>query len=344
MSELLHVTSSGLYCPAGDFYIDPWRPVENAVVTHAHSDHARVGSENYFCSAESLPLLHHRLGKDLTYNSHEYSEQFQLGNAKVSLHSAGHILGSSQVRVEVSGKVWVASGDYKRDPDPTCAPFEVVPCNTFITEATFGLPIYKWIDTHETVGQIYQWWQNCRAKGYTALLLCYALGKSQRVLGELTQYTNDTVYLHGAVDILTQVYRDHGIPMVPTIPVSEVPKSQSLAGELIIAPPSAFRSLWMKRFKNLETGFASGWMRARAGRRQRGYDRGFVLSDHADWPALIQTAQDTGAENILITHGRVDVLMRYLNEEMGLHAQSLKDAHWGEHGNEDDDDASVEVA
>lgn len=321
-NALVQVTRSGLYCPAGDFYIDPWRSVETAVITHAHSDHARAGHGRYYCSKSGLPLLEHRLGREWDYRSVPYGEPFQLGEATVSLHPAGHILGSAQVRIEVDGEVWVAAGDYKRDDDPTCESFEVVPCHTFITEATFGLPIYRWQPTTDTVREVYEWWQDCRQKGRTALLFCYALGKSQRVLGELLRYTNEPVYLHGAVDILTQIYRAAGIPMVPTIPVADVEKTQSLAGELILAPPSAFRSAWMKRFKSLETGFASGWMRVRGGRRHRGYDRGFVLSDHADWPQLIQTVQETRAQRILVTHGKSDVLVEYLREQ-GYSAHAL---------------------
>lgn len=253
-----------------------------------------------------------------------YGEPFQLGDAQVSFHPAGHILGSAQVRVEVDGEVWVVSGDYKRDPDPTCAPFEVVPCHHFITEATFALPIYRWQPTPQTAKEIFDWWMACRQKNRTALLLCYALGKSQRVLAELQRYTDEPVYLHGAVDGLTRLYRDAGVSMLPTLPVMDSKKS-ALPGELVIAPPSAFRSIWMKRFKDLETGFASGWMRVRAGRRMKGYDRGFVLSDHADWPQLLQTVQETGAKQVWVTHGKSDLLVRYLNES-GLSA-----GVWGTH-------------
>jgi putative mRNA 3-end processing factor len=334
---LVQVTKSGLYCAAGDFYIDPWRSVETAVITHAHSDHARAGHGAYYGSQSGMPILKHRLGSEWDYRPLAYGEPVRLGKATVSLHPAGHILGSAQVRIEVDGEIWVVSGDYKRDDDPTCEPFEVVPCDTFITEATFGLPIYRWHPTTETAREIYEWWQQCRAKGRSAMLFCYALGKAQRVLGELLTYTKEPVYLHGAVDVLTEIYRQASVPMVPTVPVAQVEKMQSLAGELILAPPSAFRSAWMKRFKSLETGFASGWMRVRGGRRHRGYDRGFVLSDHADWPQLIRTIQETGAGRILVTHGKSDVLVRYLREQ-GYHAQALE-AHY-----EDDSDDGEEGA
>lgn len=321
-SQIVQLTKAGLYCPAGKFYIDPYRSVERAVITHAHSDHARAGHGIYYCADSGLSILKHRLGHEWRYHPLAFGERIQLGSAIVSLHSAGHILGSAQVRIELNGEVWVVSGDYKRDSDPTCEPFEVVPCDTFITEATFGLPIYQWQPASETAREIHNWWQQCREKERTAVLFCYALGKAQRVLGELLAYSNEPVYLHGAVDILTEVYRGAGIPMVPTIPVSEISTGKDLIGKLIIAPPSAYRSAWMKRFKSVETGFASGWMRVRGGRRHRGYDRGFVLSDHADWPQLVRTIQETGARKILVTHGKSDVLVRYL-KELGYWAEIL---------------------
>jgi putative mRNA 3-end processing factor len=312
-AALIQTSPSGLYCPAGDFHIDPWRPVKRALITHAHSDHARADSELYFCTKDGLPLLKHRLGEQHVFEPKAYGEDFEINGVRVSFHPAGHILGSAQVRVEYQGEIWVISGDYKRDPDPTCAPFEVVKCDQFITEATFALPIYRWKPTSQTAKEIFDWWQACRQKKRTALLLCYSLGKAQRVLAELMQYTDDPVFLHGAVDGLTRLYREAGVPMLPTIPVMEAEKS-AFAGELVLAPPSAFRSVWMKRFKELETGFASGWMRVRAGRRMKGYDRGFVLSDHADWPSLLKTIKETKAKQIWVTHGKADLLVRHLRE------------------------------
>ncbi len=312
MSALIQTSEAGLYCPQGDFYIDPWRPVKNAVITHAHADHARMGSQHYYCAEPGLNLLKHRLGTDNHYQPLAYGEAFQMQDVKVSLHPAGHILGSAQVRIESGNEVWVISGDYKRDSDRTCQAFEVVPCTHFITEATFALPIYRWQTTSQVAEKIYLWWMNCRKKNRTALLFCYALGKAQRVLAELTQFTDEVVYLHGAVDHLTKIYRDAGISMLPTMPVTEA--KQDLSGQLVLAPPSAFRSVWMKWFKDLETGFASGWMQVRAGKRYKGYDQGFVLSDHADWPQLLRTIQETRARQIWVTHGKADLLVRYLNE------------------------------
>lgn len=313
MPDLVVLRPEGLYCPAGDFHIDPWKPVPRAVITHGHGDHARRGMGCYHATVESLPILKWRLG-DQDYRAHAYGEPFTLGNVRVSLHSAGHVLGSAQVRIEVDGEVWVASGDYKRQPDPTCAPFEVVPCDTFITEATFGLPIYRWPDTQAVVREIADWRAECAANGEAAILYCYALGKAQRVLAELLQVDPQPVWLHGAVDAGVQVYRQAGIALVDTHAVNEEARSSDFAGRLIIAPPSAAGSAWLRRFKRAQQGFASGWMQLRGNRRRGNYDRGFVVSDHADWPDLLRTVRETCASRVIATHGNTDALVRVLNE------------------------------
>lgn len=314
MYELVVLRPEGLYCPAGDFHIDPWKPVARAVITHGHGDHARRGMGVYHLAAASLPILQWRLGEQ-DYVSHAYGEAFALGDARVSLHSAGHVLGSAQVRIEVDGEVWVASGDYKRQSDPTCAPFEVVPCDTFITEATFGLPVYRWPHTREVAQEIAAWRDACAAAGEAAILYCYALGKAQRVMAELLAVDPRPVWLHGAVDAGVQVYRHAGVALVDSRPVAEADKSFDFAGELIIAPPSAAGSAWLRRFRRAQQGFASGWMRLRGNRRRGNYDRGFVISDHADWPDLLRTVRDTGASRVIATHGNTDALVRVLNED-----------------------------
>lgn len=319
---LLQSTSSGLYCPAGDFYIDPKRPVNRAVITHAHADHVRAGSRQYICTDGNLALLKHRLGHHAECTVFPYGQPFRLGMATVSFHPAGHILGSAQVRVEVNGEVWVITGDYKRDSDPTCQPFEVVTCDTLITEATFAIPVYRWQPASVIAQQIWEWWLSCRQRGRTAVLFCYALGKSQRVLAELSHYTDESVYLHESVDVLTSIYRNAGVNMLPTKALNRA-KSAELRNALVIAPPGASRSEPLNRIDNFETGFASGWMRVKANRKFRSYDRGFILSDHADWPQLLQTIQDSQAKKVWVDHGRSDVLVRYLNET-GLKAEA-----WG---------------
>lgn len=324
MSEqLIRPTSRGLYCAAGDFHIDPWRPVPRAIITHAHGDHARSGSDLYYAQRDSVPLLHRRLGHQSRIHGLAYGERLRLGKTWVSLHPAGHILGSAQVRVEADDTVWVASGDYKRAPDPTCAGFELVPCDTFITEATFALPIYRWQPMAEVAGTIHAWWQDNADAGRPSVLFCYALGKAQRLLAELQRFTDRTAWLHGAMVPLVADYRDAGIDMLPTRPVSGAERGHRFAGDLILAPPSAAGSPWMRRFRNHVSGFASGWMRIRGNRRRRGYDRGFVVSDHADWPELLHTIRQTGARRVLATHGRTDVLVRYLNEVEGIAAEPL---------------------
>ena len=327
--HLIVLTPDGLYCPAGDFHIDPWRPVARAVITHGHSDHARSGSARYHAVREGLAILQHRLGPESVIQAHEYGETFHFGPVRVSLHPAGHILGSSQVRVELDGLVWVVSGDYKREADPTCAPFEVVRCDGFITEATFGLPCYRWPSMDETIGDLLSWWDRCAREKSPAILCCYALGKAQRLLAELKLRVDRPVYLHGAMHALVERYRDAGVDMLPTERVSETPRARDFAGELILAPPSATGSPWMRRFASASTAFASGWMLIRGNRRRRGYDRGFPVSDHADWPALIDTIRATGARTVLATHGNTDALVAWLREG-GIAAEALRTELGGE--------------
>jgi putative mRNA 3-end processing factor len=320
---LLRPDDFGLACARGGFHIDPWRPVSRAVITHAHGDHARSGSQIYYCATEALPVMKQRLGAFAKFITYKYGEKFKLGDCTVSFHPAGHIFGSAQVRVECDGRVWVASGDYKRAFDPTCAPFEVVECDVFITEATFALPIYRWEPGEHTAREVLAWWDQNARENRPSLLFCYALGKAQRLLAELYRLDpSRQAYLHGAMLSLTNLYREAGVGMLETTPVSETSKTQKFGGELILAPPSAHRSLWMRRFKGADTGFASGWMRVRGARRRNGYDRGFVLSDHADWPDLLRTVKETKAGFCLPTHGNSEVLSRRLIE-LGIEAQPL---------------------
>lgn len=327
---LVSVTPQGLYCAPGDFFIDPWRPVERALLTHAHGDHARPGSRHYLAAQPGQGLLRRRLGAEAQVQPLPYGQSLTVGETTVSFHPAGHVLGSAQIRIEYRGEVWVVSGDYKRDPDPTCAPFEPVPCHTFITEATFGLPVYRWEDSARVAEEILRWWDSNREAGRASLLFCYALGKAQRVLAELARFTDREVLLHGAVAPLVEAYREAGVHLLPTRPVSELEKGATFAGALVLAPPSAGGSPWMKRFGEHETAFASGWMRIRGNRRRRGHDRGFVLSDHADWPGLLRTVKETGASRVLVTHGYSEVLARYLSEHQGIDAAPLSTAFEGE--------------
>lgn len=326
---LLRITDRGLYCEAGDFYIDPWQPVDRAVITHAHGDHARWGSRHYLASAEGRRVLRTRLGADASIQTVEYGEPLDLTGVRVSLHPAGHILGSAQIRVEHGGEVWVVSGDYKTDPDPTCTPFEVVKCHSFITESTFGLPIYRWRPQAEVFGEMRDWWRaNAEAKR-ASIIYAYALGKAQRVLAGLLDADGGAmgpIYTHGAVERLTRDYRDSGIALPPTQHASEMPRGHDFAGSLIIAPPSAAGSTWLRRFGAASPAFASGWMQIRGARRRRAVDRGFVLSDHVDWPALLATIEATGAERVWVTHGFREPVVRWLLER-GIDALSIA-SHW----------------
>ena len=335
---LLSPAEGGLYCEAGDFFIDPWQPVERAVITHAHGDHARWGSNAYLGSREGLGVLRTRLGPAANIRAVDWGECVDMNGVRVSLHPAGHILGSAQVRVEYRGEVWVASGDYKTAPDPTCAPFELVRCHTFITESTFGLPIYRWPSDDEVFAEIRSWWSANRDAGRASILFGYALGKAQRLLAGLADADVGAVYTHGAVERLNHDYRQAGVRLAESRYASELPRGTDFKGSLIVAPPSAAGSLWMRRFGEISTGFASGWMRLRGARRRRSLDRGFVLSDHVDWPSLLATVEATGAEQVLVTHGIREPVVRWLTER-GIDAKAVASSWKGE-----EDDDPVEIA
>jgi putative mRNA 3-end processing factor len=334
-------TPAGLSCPAGSFHIDPWGPVERALITHAHGDHARAGSAAYLCAEPCAALLRRRFGEPARIETMAYGEVRTIGAVRVSFHPAGHVLGSAQIRIEGADGVWVIGGDYKRAADPTCPPFEPLRCDTFITESTFGLPIYRWDPTAVVIADILEWWRANGAAGQTSVIFCYTLGKAQRLLAELARHTDRTVLVHGMMAGMIDVYREAGVAMLPVRVVTERPRGTSFAGELVLAPLSARGTPWMRRLGDVSDGFASGLMRVRGVRRQRAYDRGFVLSDHADWPALLETVAETGARRVLATHGHAEPLARHLRES-GLDAGVIRTAWEGEVGGEDSGtDASV---
>jgi putative mRNA 3-end processing factor len=310
----------GLYCPPGDFYIDPWRPVERAVITHAHSDHARAGNRHYLAAAPGEGVLRARLGA-VDLQLLPYGEQISHHGVRLSFHPAGHVLGSAQVRLEHAGEVWVASGDYKTEADGTCAPFEPVRCTTFITESTFGLPVYRWQRQARVFAEINAWWAANAAAGRASVLYCYAFGKAQRILSGLDENIGP-ILLHGAMETLTEAYRAAGVRLPPAIHASLVTDPAALRRSLVLAPPSAAGTPWIKRFGEHADAFASGWMQLRGTRRRRGVDRGFVLSDHADWPGLQSAIAATGARQVFVTHGNVAVMVRWLQEK-GLRAQAF---------------------
>jgi putative mRNA 3-end processing factor len=319
---LITLTPRGLFCRKGDFYVDPWLPVDRAVITHAHADHAYRGSKNYLVAAEGEALARIRLDPGATIIGQKYGETVDIDGVKVSFHPAGHILGSAQVRIEYKGEVWVISGDYKLTPDPTCTPFEPVRCHHFVTEATFGLPIYRWPDPREVFAEIDDWWRRNRENGKASVIFAYSLGKAQRILNGIDRSIG-RIFTHGSVERLTQAYREAHIDLPETTYVGNVTNKKDFAGSLIVAPPSAQMSTWMRRFGAQSTGFASGWMMVRGARRQRAVDRGFVLSDHADWPELNTAIKATEAETVYVTHGFSEEVVRWLNES-GMNAVPLK--------------------
>ncbi len=318
---LLSFHSSGIYCEAGDFFIDPWRPVDRAIITHAHSDHARWGMKHYLAHRDSLPIMRHRLG-EIDIQGMHYGAPVRINGVTVSLHPAGHIIGSSQVRVEHKGEVWVVSGDYKTTTDATCTPFEPISCHHFITESTFGLPVFHWEHEQAVYDAINAWWRNCQDEGKNAVLFAYSLGKAQRILRGVDGSIGPIV-CHGAVENTNAVLRQAGMVLPPTIHAVREHQKGHFRGALILAPPSANGTSWMKRFQPFETGFASGWMQLRGARRRRNFDRGFVLSDHADWPGLLQAIEATGASNIHVTHGYTELFAAYLNE-IGYNASAVR--------------------
>lgn len=321
MTELLVQRPEGLYCPPGDFYIDPWRPVERAVITHAHADHARGGHGHYLAAAPGEGVLRQRLG-DITLQTLAYGERTVHKGVEISLHPAGHVLGSAQVRLAHAGQVWVASGDYKLAPDPTCTPFEPQRCDVFITESTFGLPIYRWRPDAELFAEINAWWLANAQAGRASVLACYSFGKAQRILAGVDAAIGPLL-VHGAVEPLNQAYRAAGVALPATQLATEVSDRATLQRALVLCPPSAVSSTWARRFGDAGTAFASGWMQLRGARRRGGYDRGFVLSDHADWPGLHAAIAATGAARVVVTHGSIAVMVRYLAEQ-GLEAGAFQ--------------------
>lgn len=324
---LLRVTDRGLYCQAGDFHVDPWAAVDRAVVTHAHGDHVAWGCHAYLTSAPGLGVLRLRLDPSARIRAAAYGEPVDINGVRVSLHPAGHILGSAQVRIEHDGEVWVVSGDYKTEPDPTCTPFESVRCHTFVTECTFGLPVYRWRDTAAVFADIHAWWRANQDAGKATLLYGYALGKAQRLIAGLDQAIGP-ILTHGAVERMTAAYRDDGIPLPPTTHAAASDRA-GWRRAIVIAPPSTDGSTWARRFGAQSTAFASGWMAIRGTRRRRAVDRGFAISDHVDWPSLLSAIDATGAERVWATHGYTSVLVRWLRER-GLDAQALVTRYEGE--------------
>jgi len=327
--SLIEFSDKGLCCPQGGFYIDPWKPVDKALITHAHSDHARSGSKYYLCHRYTTPLLQLRLGAH-PFQSVEWGETVFMNGVKVSFHPAGHVIGSSQIRLEYNGEVWVVSGDYKLANDGLSGQFEVVPCNTFITESTFGLPIYKWKSPANINHDMQNWVQKNKALQKTSVFIAYSLGKAQRVIQAVSE-TTDRIFVHGAVYNVHQALLQAGWKLPVVYRVSDTTSKEELAGSVVVAPPSADGSGWMKRFPNHVVGVCSGWMQVRGNARRRNVDAGFTMSDHADWPGLLEAVKTTGAEKVYVTHGFQAAFSRYLTE-LGIEAAEVKT----EYGNDEE--------
>lgn len=312
MADLLTFTPEGIYCPQGDFHIDPWLPVARALITHGHADHSRPGMGAYLATKTAAPVMRHRLG-DIRLDTVDYGTVTTHNGVQVSFHPAGHVPGSAQIRVEYQGEVWVASGDYKTVDDGLSEPFEPVPCHAFITESTFGLPVFNWTPQDVLARQINEWWAENAGNGTFSLLSCYALGKAQRLLRAVDPAIGP-ILTHGAIENTNRIMRAQGIALPDTTLVTPDLDLKAHKGALVLATPSALNSTWARRFKPASTAFASGWMALRGVRRRRAADRGFIMSDHADWAGLNDAIKATGAERIFVTHGYTSVFSKWLTE------------------------------
>lgn len=320
---LIQATPRGLYCEAGDFYIDPMRRVSRALITHAHSDHARSGMVAYLTAQSGVDVLRERIGLDAPVSGIAFGQRRKIGDVTVSFHPAGHLLGSSQIRVEYKGQVCVVTGDYKTAPDLSCEAFEPVRCDHLITEATFGLPVYRWPDPKLVFDQINQWWRDNQAEGRASVLFAYSLGKAQRVLCGIDPSIGP-IGVHGAVDKMLPHYRAAGRPIPEGIVKASADHKDLLKKRgLIVAPGSVQNTPWLRKFAPYSLAFASGWMTIRGSRRRRALDRGFVVSDHVDWQGILDTVDATGATTVGVTHGYADPLVRWLKEEKGLRAYEV---------------------
>lgn len=330
--DLLVPTRNGLYCPAGDFHVDPWRPVDRAVVTHGHADHARRGTRHVLTAKDGVGILERRIGGEgTTIEGVAPGERLAIGDATVSLHPAGHVLGSAQVRIEVGGRTWVFSGDYATEANPTCAPFEPVRCHRFITECTFGLPLYRWDPPAMTGSRLRSLVRGILAEGRTALIGAYGLGKAQRLIAMLGEDggVEAPIVCHGAVETMNEAYRAAGVSLPETTTVKALAEAGGVRPVVAIGPPSVIGGPWTKRFQPTTSILASGWMALRGRRRRTMVDEAVVLSDHVDWPGLLSAVAETGCEEVGLTHGFVEPCARWF-EEQGLHSVVYRTRFEGE--------------
>jgi putative mRNA 3-end processing factor len=326
---LLEFTDRGIYCPQAKVFLDPWKPVDKALITHGHSDHARWGHQHYLCVESSVPIIRHRLqlSNDIIQPV-KYGEPIHIHGVTFSFHPAGHIPGSAQISVEHHGEVWLFTGDYKLERDNLSEPYEPMKCHTLITESTFGLPIYNWRPQQEIFEEMNAWWRKNQSEGRASVITGYTLGKAQRILKNIDT-TIGKIFVHGAVDVMNQVLQTHGVELPPATRVTPEHKKQDFEGALVICPPSAVGSPWIRKFLPYSLGIASGWMSLRGARRRRGADRGFALSDHVDWKDLNKAVIETGAQRVYVTHGYSEIFAHWLNDR-GIESHVVKTAYEGE--------------
>lgn len=337
MPSLLSFTPRGIHCPIADVYIDPWRGVDRAIITHAHSDHARGGSKNYLATPITKALMHARIGADLNIEAIGYGEPITINGVRFSLHPAGHIPGSAQIRVEYQGEVWVATGDYKRQPDGISPAFEPIRCNTLITECTFGLPIYRWKEPAVIFNEMDAWWRGNATNGVCSIISAYSLGKAQRLMMGVDRSIGP-ILVHGAVANMNTVLQECGLTLPPWELITADTPKERFRNALVITPGSAIGTTWSNKMKPCRSAMASGWMQLRGWRRRSNIDKGFVLSDHADWDGLLRTVAETGAERVIATHGYTDLFGQYLRST-GLDAA----AETTEFGTDDNVDPRTDV-
>jgi putative mRNA 3-end processing factor len=317
--SLLQFTEKGIFCERANVYIDPWKPVDYAIITHAHADHSRWGNKFYLSHHLSKPIIQHRLGAGIKIDSMEYGEKKSINGVEFSFHPAGHIVGSSQIRIACKGEVWVASGDYKLENDGFSTPFEPIKCNTFITECTFGLPVFKWQNQKEVFEDINSWWRKNKEEDKATILTGYSLGKAQRLIQGIDPSIGK-IFTHGAIEKTNEIIRTMGLKLNETTYINPKINKNEYKGALVIAPPAALGTSWQKKFQPFEVGMASGWMKMRGPRRRRSVDRGFVLSDHADWQGLNKAIKATECERVIVTHGYTNIFSKWLNDQ-GLETQ-----------------------
>ena len=321
-SDLIKYSKKGFHCELADTWIDPHKPVKRALITHAHMDHFTFGCDEYISTYETAKILKERIGREINFKTYDYEKEFKINGINISFHPSGHILGSSQIKFTFASEKWLITGDFKRQKDDTCEEFKKVKTDYLISESTFGLPIFKWEEPKKIVEDISQWIDSSPNK--TSILFCYSLGKAQRLLNEISK-TNlkNNIYTHSSIYKMNNCYKKLGVNIVDTKKFDKTENIDKFKGCLILLPPVLNKGSFLKKFKEIQTGFASGWMSIRALRKRSGYDKGFPISDHADWDGILKTVYESEAKNVFFHHGDSEALNRYLNEKNSINVLDL---------------------